>query len=140
MGAVSVRHPTGEGIAWPKLIAVIAIVGLLAAIAIPLYLDQIKRSHDAEAESDLNAVAAGIVAAVGVDQTVAPSLVVSGTSVTLDDQTVATLSPGVVLGALQWTSADEWCIDAKDPEGKHAASLGYKFEGPDGETKAGQCS
>lgn len=140
MSADMTRHQTGEGLAWRKLLAVAAIVGLLAAIVIPLYFDQVKRGHDAEAKSDLNAVAAGIGAAVGADQTESPSLVVSGTSVTLDGETIATLSPGVVLGELQWVSPDEWCIDARDLEGKHAESPGYKFEGPDGDTKTGQCS
>lgn len=140
MSAGSMRHPTDEGFAWPKLIAVTAIVGLLAAIAIPLYLDQVKRGHDAEAQAALNAVAAGIGAAVGTGQTESPSLVVSGTSVTLDGETIATLSPGVVLGELQWVGSDDWCIDATHPDGKHAASPGYKFEGPDGDTKTGQCS
>ncbi len=41
---------------------------------------------------------------------------------------------------LHWFGADDWCIDAKDPDGKHAESPGYKYEGPDGDTKAGQCS
>lgn len=140
MSTVSMRHRTADGFAWPKIIAAAAIVGLLAAIAIPLYLDQVKRGHDVEAKSDLNVVAASIGAAVGDDQTEAPSLVVSGTAVTLDGETIATLSPGVVLGELQWVSSDDWCIDAKDPDGKHAESPGYKFEGPDGDTKAGQCS
>ena len=139
MSAGSMRHRTAEGFAWPKFVAVTAIVGLLAAIAIPLYLDQVKRGHDAESKSDLNAVAVGIGAAVAEDQTEAPLLVVSGDSVTLDGQTIATLSPGVVLGELQWVGADDWCIDAKDPDGKHAESPGYKYEGPDGETKTGQC-
>lgn len=140
MSADLTRLQTGEDVAGRRFLAVAAIVGLLAAIAIPLYLDQVKRGHDAEAKSDLNAVAAGIGAAVAEDQTEAPLLVVSGDSVTLDGQTIATLSPGVVLGELQWVGADDWCIDATHPDGKHAASPGYKYEGPDGDTKAGQCS
>ncbi len=140
MSADSMTHRTTEGFAWPKLVAAAAIVGLLAAIAIPLYLDQVKRGHDAEAQADLNAVAAGIGAAVAEDQTDAPVLVVSGDSVTLDGATIATLSSGVVLGELQWEGADDWCIDTRDPAGKHAESPGYKYEGPDGDTKTGQCS
>ncbi len=134
------RHRTAAGFAWPKLVAVTAIVGLLAAIAIPLYLDQVKKGHDAETKSNLNAVATGIGAAVSADQTESPSLEVSDTAVTLDGETIATLAPGVVLGELQWVSADDWCIDVRDPAGKHANSPGYKFEGPDGDAKSGQCS
>ncbi len=140
MSVVSARHPNTEGFAWPKLIAGTLIVGLLTAIALPLYLDQVKKGHDAEAESNLNTVASGIVAAVGEDQAEAPVLAVSGTSVTLEGETIATLSPGVVLGSLQWVNADDWCIDATDPDGKHAASPGYKYKASDEKTKTGQCS
>src|SRR5660397_299030 len=130
MSAGSMRNRTAEGFAWPKLVAVTAIVGLLAAIAIPLYLDQVKRVPDAEAQAALSAVAVGIRAAVAEDQTESPSLAVSGTAVTLDGEIIATLSSGVVLGELQWVGPDEWCIAAKDPDGKHAESPGYKYEGP----------
>ena len=140
MSAVSTRHPNTEGFAWPKILAVSMIVGLLTAIAIPLYLDQVKKGHDAEAKSDLNAVAGGIVAAGGEDQTETPSLEISGATVTLNGETIATLSPGVVLGPLQWVSVDDWCIDATDPDGKHAASPGYKYQASDEKTKTGQCS
>jgi type II secretory pathway pseudopilin PulG len=140
MSADVTRHRTGEDVAWRRLLAIAAIVGLLAAIAVPLYLDQGKKGHDSQTQSDLNAVAASIGAAANADQTEAPSLAVSGTVVTLNGETIATLSPGVVLGELQWVGPDEWCIDARDPDGKHAASPGYKFEGPDGDTKTGQCS
>ena len=140
MTAAATEPRSAHVFAWPKVVAVLVIVGLLAAIAVPLYLDQVKKSHDATVTSDLNSVADGIVAAVSEGQTEAPSLVVSGAVVTLDGETIATLSPGVVLGELEWDSADKWCIDATDPDGKHAASPGYKFEGPDGDTKTGQCS
>ncbi|PKQ19086.1 MAG: hypothetical protein CVT68_00380 [Actinobacteria bacterium HGW-Actinobacteria-8] len=140
MSADLTRHRTGEDVTWRRFLAVAAIVGLLAAIAIPLYLDQVKKGRDTRTQSNLNAVVAGIGAAVSADQPEAPSLAVSGTIVTLNGETIATLSPGVVLGELEWVGPEEWCIDARDPDGKHAASPGYKFEGPDGDTKTGQCS
>ncbi len=128
------------GLALAPLVAVALIVGLLAAIVIPLYIDQNKKARDTAAKSDLTAVAESIRAAVEEGQVDPPTLAVSGTSVTLDGKAVATLSPGVVLGSLQWVSFDDWCIDLIQPAGKHSAKPGYKFEGPDGETKTGQCT
>jgi type IV pilus assembly protein PilA len=140
MSAVATEHRTAKGFSWSKLIAVLMIVGLLAGIAIPLYLDQVKKAHDAKVKSDLNTVANAIVAAVSEDQTEPPVLAVSGRTVTLDGNTIATLSAGMVLGTLHWVNADQWCIDATDPAGKHAEDPGYKYKVADKKTETGQCS
>lgn len=140
MTAVDTEHRSVQGFAWSKVFAVLLIVGLLAGIAVPLVLDQVKKRHDARVTSDLNTVANGIAAAVGEDQTEAPVLAVSGRTVTVDGSIITTLSPGVALGTLQWDSADKWCIDATDPDGKHAADPGYMYKVADEKTKSGQCS
>ncbi len=140
MSAVQTERGNAKGSTWAKLFAVLMIVGLLATIVIPLYINEVKKGHDARAKSQLNTVANAIVAAVSEDQTEAPSLVVSDGSVSLDGNTIATLSPGVVLGELQWDSADKWCIDATDPDGKHAADPGYMYKAADEKTDTGQCS
>ena len=140
MTVVSTEERTAKGLAWRKLFAATLIVGLLAGIAVPVYINQVKKGHDARVQANLNAIANSIVAAVSDGQEDAPTLEVSGRTVTLDGNTVTTLSPGVVLGELQWTSADNWCIDAKDPAGKHAEESGYMYKAADGKTKTGQCS
>lgn len=140
MTEVATERQSARGFAWSKAFAVLVIVGLLAGIAIPLYLDQVKKAHDAKVTSDLNTIADGIVAAVAEDQNEAPLLEVSGRTVTVNGNTIATLSEGVVLGTLQWNSPDTWCIDATDPDGKHAADPGYMYKAADEKTKAGQCS
>jgi type II secretory pathway pseudopilin PulG len=140
MGVVSPGEPTAKGFALRKLFASILIVGLLAGVAVPLYSDQVKKGHDARVQANLNAIASGILAAVSNGQKNPPTLEVSDRAVTLDGNTVTTLSQGVVLGTLKWDRADNWCIDAIDPAGKHASEPGYMYKAVDGKTKTGQCA
>ncbi|WP_291378941.1 type IV pilin protein [Demequina sp.] len=140
MNTAILRRQRDDGFSLVELITVILIIGLLAAIAIPLYLDQQKKGRDAAAKSDLNAVAKGIRIALDQDQVGVPTLAVSDRTVTLDGETIASLSPGVVLGGLHWTSFDLWCIDVTHPDGDHAKSPGYKFNAPDGDSSSGQCT
>lgn len=140
MSVVSPEDRTVNGLAWRRLFASILIVGLLAGIAVPLYINQVKKGHDGRVQANLDAIASGIVAAVSGGQKNPPTLEVSGRTVTLDGNAVTTLSPGVVLGKLHWDSTDNWCIDAMDPAGKHAAESGYMYKAADGKTKNGQCA
>ena len=140
MSVVSTEEQPVKALALRKLFASILIVGLLAGIAIPVYINQVKKGHDARVQANLNSIASSIVAAVSGGQKNAPTLEVSGRTVTLDGNTVTTLSPGVVLGTLHWVSADSWCIDAKDPAGKHAEETGYMYKAADAKVKTGQCA
>ncbi len=140
MSAISPGERTVKGLALRELLASILIVGLLAGVAVPVYINQVKKGHDAGVEANLNTIANDIVAAVSNGQENSPTLEVSGRAVTLDGKTVTTLSPGVVLGTLRWSSADDWCIDAKDPAGKHAEESGYKYRAADKKTTTGQCA
>ena len=140
MSVVSAEERTVKGLALRELFASILIVGLLAGVAVPVYINQVKKGHDARVEANLNTIANDIVAAVSNGLEQSPTLEVSGRTVTLDGKAVTTLSPGVTLGTLQWLSADSWCIDAKDPAGKHAAESGYKYRAADKKTTNGQCA
>ena len=140
MSAVSTEHPTVKGLALRELFASILIVGLLAGVAVPVYINQVKKGHDARVEANLNTIANDIVAAVSNGQEKSPALEVSGRTVTLDGNPITTLSQGVTLGTLSWSSADDWCVDAKDPAGKHAAESGFKYRAADKKTTTGQCA
>ena len=140
MSAVSTEEHPVKALALRKLLASVLILGLLAGIAIPVYINQVKKGHDARVEASLNAIGQGISAAVSNGQEDSPRLEVSGRTVTLDGNAVATLPQGVVLGTLKWFGPDNWCVDAKDPAGKHADESGYMYKVADGKTKTGQCA
>ena len=135
-----VRRHSDSGSSLVEILATMIIIGVLAGIAVPLFLDQQKSAHDATTKSDLDVITKGILAGIEEGQTVEPTLTVSATAVLLDGESIGSLSPGVVLGSLHWTDVKDWCIDATHPDGDHAKNPGYKFEAAENKVEIGQCT
>ncbi len=132
------RRQSDDGFSLVELLVIMIIIGLLASIAVPLYLDQRKKGHDADAKSDVDAVAK-IVGSYVSEHDSLPTVTVSGSDVLLDGKSVAGLSEGVVLGSLTGTTTDNWCIDDKQPHGDRAKVKGYKFTASGDKVEEGQC-
>lgn len=133
------RRQSDDGFSLIEILVVMIIIGLLAGIAIPLFLDQKKRSHDAATKSDVNAVANAMVGYL-VSHPALPVVTVSGRTVTVDSTVLAKLSPGVVLDPLVGTNSDSWCISATQPDGDRAKVKGYKFTSTEGKVEEGRCT
>ncbi len=140
MSLASSRRHSDDGFTLVEILTVLIIIGVLAGIAIPLFLDQQKRAHDTATKADLNSITKGILAGIEDGQTAEPTLTVSSTTVLLDGEAIGSLSPGVVLGSLHWTDDKDWCIDATHPDGDHANNPGYKFDATEGNVEGGQCT
>ena len=128
-----------DGIAAAEIVATLVILGLLASIAVPLYLDQQKRARDAETKADLTEVAQLVSAHIAETQVV-PTITVDGTEVLIDGTRAATLTTGVVWGKITGVSATTWCIDARHPRGDDAKDPGYKYMASDEKVVKGQCT
>ena len=130
-----------DGFSLRGLLAVTLIIGLLASIAVPLFLDQRKKGHDAAAKASLNTVATAIVDYAAKNEKL-PIVTVSGSIVSLGDGTGATLASGVILGPLTG-STETWCIDDMQPHGDRAKVKGYKYSSTadqtDDKVEEGQC-
>ena len=138
MNIVFTRRRSDDGFPLKETLVVMIIVGLLASIAVPLFLDQQKKSHDAATKSDVDAIAK-LVAAHVSEYDALPTVAVSGSTVSFDGKPADSLSEGVVLGALTGTDTDNWCISATHPAGDRAKVKGYKYTATEQKVEEGQC-
>lgn len=138
MNTAFLRRRSDDGFTMVELLVVIIIIGLLAAIAIPLYLDQQKKGHDAAVKGDLNSVAkqVGLVAS---ESGAIPTITVSGRNLIINGVNAASLSPGVVFGGISGSDVDNWCIDATHPQGDRAKSPGYRYSVATEKVEEGVC-
>lgn len=108
---------------------------ILAAVAVPVFLNQRQKAADASARSDLSTLARAIAIWYVDNDGPLPAVEVSGDQYYVDGLPAGTVSPGVVLGGATGTGPSDWCVWATNPEGS-VKSFEYSAErGP----QAGTC-
>ena len=120
-----------------ELLVVIIIIGILAAIAIPVFLNQRKKGYEASMKSDLRTVANEMETYFTDFQTyagaVSGSLVGAQQSVGSDKVSLSSGNTITVKSADQ----DGFCLDASSSK---ATSAHWKYDSQSGGIASGQCT
>ena len=137
----SAKTENDKGFTLIELLVVMIIIGILAAIAIPVFLNQRAKAEDSATKSDVTTLGKEI-ATYYVDNTSAPAAFVSiagnqysfnGSSVgRVSRTTISVLKGGT---AATFTSPTKWCVSLTNADGK---DKDWKYAGDTGLTK-GTC-
>ena len=132
-----------------ELLVVMIIIGILAAIAIPVFLNQRKKAQDSAAKADVSTIGKEI-ATYYVDGTVAPTSVtistIAGTTFNhyilnvpttpaiaqdLGKASANNVVPPPGTAGQFYAASDSWCVTVTNPKGDKSAN-GYKYSAAGG--------
>ena len=97
--------------------ALIVIIGVLAAIAIPVFLSQRQKAADSSAKADVATLGKEIAVWYVDHDGPPPTITVEGGTYVLDGVTVALVSDNVEFGGVTGSGSNDWCTWVHNPLG-----------------------
>ncbi len=120
-----------------ELLVVMIIIGILAAIAIPLFINQRRKAEDSAARSDVSTLGKEITAS-WIDSNAMAVVDVNSGFYTVNGIGVGKVSRNVELGDAAGTSPFDWCVYVTNPEGYKSAT-GFEYSAAGG-LQVGTCA
>jgi prepilin-type N-terminal cleavage/methylation domain-containing protein len=116
------REEREEGFTLIELLVVMIIIGILAAIAIPVFLSQRSKAQDSAAKADVSTIGKEL-ASYYVDGTALPAIAIAGGRYTLTpaggtaQDIGATSANSTVDSSTNIVDSDHWCVAVTNAKG-----------------------